>query len=165
MLTPGLDEGLVGALDDALAADVDPRSGGHLAVHHQALALELVEVIPIGPMGHQVGVGDQHPRRVGVGPEDSDRLARLDQQGLVAIEGTQSLDDLVEAVPIARRLADAAVDHQFFGILGNLAVQVVHDHAERGFGKPAFGGNFGAARGAHLTNIAGLVSGHRTASP
>ena len=28
------DEGLVGALDDPLAADVDPGAGGHLPVHH-----------------------------------------------------------------------------------------------------------------------------------
>ncbi len=37
------DEGLVGALNDALRADIDPRAGRHLAVHHQALAIELVE--------------------------------------------------------------------------------------------------------------------------
>src|SRR3546814_5819801 len=39
-----LDEGLVRALHDALAADVDPGAGRHLAVHHQALAVELVEM-------------------------------------------------------------------------------------------------------------------------
>src|SRR5205823_2166028 len=37
-------EGLVGALHDALRADVDPRASGHLAEHHEALAVELVEV-------------------------------------------------------------------------------------------------------------------------
>ena len=49
VLPARFDEGLVGALDDALAADVDPRAGGHLAVHHQALAIELVEVLPASP--------------------------------------------------------------------------------------------------------------------
>ena len=34
MAAPDLDEGLVGALHDALAADVDPGAGRHLAVHH-----------------------------------------------------------------------------------------------------------------------------------
>ena len=67
MLAAHLGEGLVGALDDALRADVDPAAGGHLAVHHQALPIELVEVLPGGPGGDQVGVGDQHPRRVLVG--------------------------------------------------------------------------------------------------
>src|SRR5690606_21907188 len=36
-----LDERLVGALHDALRADVNPRPGRHLAVHHQTLAIEL----------------------------------------------------------------------------------------------------------------------------
>ena len=86
VLPAGLDEGLVGALDDALAADVDPGARGHLAVHHQAQAIELVEVLPGRPVRHQVGVGDQHARRVGVGPEHADRLARLDEQRLVVAE-------------------------------------------------------------------------------
>ena len=77
-----LDEGLVGALHDALAADIDPRAGRHLAVHHQALAIEFVEVVPGRPMRHQIRIGDQHARRVGVGAEHADRLARLDEQGL-----------------------------------------------------------------------------------
>ena len=33
---PDFREGLVGALHDALAADIDPRARSHLAVHHQA---------------------------------------------------------------------------------------------------------------------------------
>src|SRR3546814_1444790 len=46
VLATHLHEGLVGALDDALAADVDPAAGGHLAVHPQALAIAYVEVLP-----------------------------------------------------------------------------------------------------------------------
>ena len=83
---PGLDEGLVGALDDPLGADVDPGAGGHLAVHHQPGTVEFVEVLPGRPVRHQVRVGDQHARRIGVGLEHADRLARLHQQGLVAVE-------------------------------------------------------------------------------
>ena len=85
VLAAGLDEGLVGALHDALGADVDPRAGGHLAVHHQALAVELVEVLPRRPLRHEVRVGDQHARRIGVRAEHADRLARLDQQRLVVV--------------------------------------------------------------------------------
>ena len=89
MLAADFDEGLVGALNDALAADVDPGAGGHLAVHHQALAIELVEMFPVGPMRHQIGIGDQHARRVGMGAEYADRLARLHQQRLVALQPLQ----------------------------------------------------------------------------
>ncbi len=47
-------KGFVCALDDALGSDVDPASCCHLAVHHEALFIELVEVIPIGPVRDEV---------------------------------------------------------------------------------------------------------------
>ena len=109
------EEGLVGALHDALGADVDPGASGHLAVHHQTLFIELVEVLPVGPVGHQVGVGDEHPRRILVGLEHPDRLAGLHQQGLIVLEPGQHLDDLVALGPVAGGAADAAVHHQGLG--------------------------------------------------
>ena len=57
-------EGFVSPLQDALRADIDPRTGGHLAVHDETLGGQLVEVLPSGPVRHQVGVGDQDARRV-----------------------------------------------------------------------------------------------------
>ena len=62
VLAAGFHEGLVSALHDALAADVDPRAGRHLAVHHQALAIQFVEVLPGGPLRHKIRVGDEHAR-------------------------------------------------------------------------------------------------------
>ncbi|MCY1397970.1 hypothetical protein D9M71_129940 [compost metagenome] len=148
VLATGLDEGFIGALDDALAADVDPAAGGHLAVHGQALGVQFVEVFPGGPVRHQVGVGDQHARGVGVGLEHADRLAGLHQQGLVFVQFLQGLDDLVVALPVARRATDAAVDHQFLRVLRHLGVEVVHQHAQRRFGQPALGVQLVATRGA-----------------
>ena len=75
VLAPGFGKGFVSALHDALAADVDPRARRHLAVHHQALAVEFVEVLPVRPVRHEVGVGDQHARRVGMRLEHAYRLA------------------------------------------------------------------------------------------
>ena len=46
MLFTGRGKRLECALDDALRADVDPRAGGHLAIHHQPGALQLVELLP-----------------------------------------------------------------------------------------------------------------------
>src|SRR3546814_2631348 len=105
MLATHLDKGLVGALHDALAADVDPAAGGHLAVHHQALAIELVEVLPGGPVRDEVGVGDEHARGVGVGGEDADGLAGLHEQGFVVAKVLQRFEDGVVAVPVARGAA------------------------------------------------------------
>ena len=84
--SPAAGERLVGALDDALRADVNPRAGGHLAVHDEAELLQLVELLPVGPVADEVGVADEHARRVVVGAEDADRLARLHQQRLVVVE-------------------------------------------------------------------------------
>ena len=89
MFVGGSGEGFVGALDDALRADVNPRAGGHLAVHDEAELFELVELLPVGPVADEVGVADKHARRIFVGAEDGDGLAGLDQQRLVVIEVAQ----------------------------------------------------------------------------
>ena len=149
VLAAGFDEGLVGALHDALAADVDPGAGRHLAVHHQALAVELVEVFPGGPLGHQVRIRDQHARRIDMGAEHAHRLARLHQQRLVFIQRAQAGQDGLITVPVARRLADAAVDHQRVGIFRDLGVEVVLQHAVRRFDEPVLAGDGAAARCAH----------------
>ena len=139
VLAAGFGERLVGALHDALAADVDPRAGRHLAVHHEALAIELVEVLPGRPVRHEVRVGDQHARGVGMRLEHADGFSRLDEQRFVGFQRAQARDDLVVALPVARGLADAAVDHEVFGPLRDLGIEVVHEHAQRGFGEPALG--------------------------
>ncbi|RMU34474.1 hypothetical protein ALP30_01526 [Pseudomonas syringae pv. primulae] len=149
VLATGFDEGFVGALNDALAADVDPAAGGHLAIHRQALGIQFVEMLPTGPVRHQVGVGDQHARGVAVGLEHADRLAGLHQQGFIIVELGEALDDLVVALPVARRATDATVNHQFIGVLGDFRVEVVHQHAQRRFGHPALGRQLSAASSPH----------------
>ncbi len=141
-----LGEGLVGALHDALRADIDPRARGHLPVHHQAFAIELVEVVEGGPVRHQIGVGDQHPRRVGMGAKHADRLPRLHAQGLVAVELAQGGDDVIEALPVARGTADATIDDELMRLLRDLGIEVVHQHAQRRFGLPALGRKLRTAR-------------------
>ena len=137
VLAAGFAEGLVRALHDALAADVDPRSGRHLAVHHQALAVEFVEVLPRCPLRHEVRVGDQHARRIGMRLEHADRLARLHQQRLVVIELAQRRQDRVEAGPVARRAADAAVHDETLRVFRDFGIEVVLQHAVGGLGEPA----------------------------
>ena len=146
VLPGALGEGLVGALQDALGADVDPRAGGHLAVHREPQRFEPAELVPGGPARHQVRVGDQDPRRLVVGAEHADRLAALHQQRLVVLQPPQRGDDRVEARPVARRLAAAAVDDQLLGPLGHRGIEVVHQHPQGGFLVPAAAGDLRAAR-------------------
>ena len=137
VLPPRRRERLVGALQDSLGADVDPRPGGHLAVHDQAGALELAELLPGGPFRDQVRVRDQHPGRVRMRAQHADGLPALHQQGLVVRQGPERRADPLEAGPVAGRLAAAAVDHQLFRLLRHLRVQIVLQHPERRFLHPA----------------------------
>ena len=157
---PDFGEGLVGALHDALRADVDPRARGHLAVHHQAFAIELVEMVQRRPVRHEVRVGDQHARRVRMGAKHADRLSRLHAQRLVRFERREGRDDAIEALPVARGAADAAVDHELMRLLGHLGVEVVHQHPQRRLGQPALGGKLRAARRPDDASIV-ETGGHR----
>src|SRR3546814_19009719 len=54
--------------------------------------------LPGGPVRHEVGIGDQHARRIAVLAEHADRFARLDQQRLVigrSEEHTSELQSLM----------------------------------------------------------------------
>ena len=151
VLAAGFDEGFEGALHDALATDVDPAAGGHLAVHEQAIAVQFVEVVPVGPFRYQVGVGNQHARGVGVGLEHAHRLAGLHQQGFVFVQLFEAGQDLVEALPVTRRTADTAVHHQTLRVFRHVRVQVVLDHAEGRFGDPVLAMQVAAVRGTDNT--------------
>jgi hypothetical protein len=81
-----------------------------------------------------------------VGAEDADRLAALHEQRLVVGEAAQRGHDGVERLPRARCTPRAAVDHEMGGILGDLGVEVVHEHAQGGLLEPALAAELGAAR-------------------
>src|SRR5215510_11788562 len=139
-------EGLERALNHALTADVDPRAGGHLAVHRQPHPLQPVKFVPVRPVAHEVRVGYQDARRVFVRAENTDRLARLHQKRFVVIQIAQAAHDGVEAPPVAGRLARAAVNDQVVRALGDIRVEVVHQHPHRGLLRPALATDLTAAR-------------------
>ena len=99
MLPGAFGEGFVGALQNSLGADVNPRAGGHLAVHDQAAPVEFVEVRLGRPMRHQVAVGDEHARGVRMGAQDAHRFARLHEQRFVGFELSQTIHDGIESLP------------------------------------------------------------------
>jgi hypothetical protein len=78
----------------------------------------------------------QDARRVRMGLEHADGLARLDQQRLVVAERLQRREDRVERRPVARGAPDAAVHDEALGILGHLGIQVVLDHPDTRLGEP-----------------------------
>ena len=54
MFSPGGGESFICALQDSLRADVNPAPRGHLSVHHQAGAVELVEILPVAPLSDEI---------------------------------------------------------------------------------------------------------------
>ena len=147
-LAGGGREGLVRALEDPLGPDVDPGPGRHLAVHHQPGGVELAEVLPGRPVGDEVGVGDEHARRRLVRLDDGDGLARLDEQRLVVAEALELAPDRLVAGAVARGLADPAVDDELVGLLGDVGVEVVLEHAQGRLLLPAAAAQ-PVARGGH----------------
>ena len=81
-----------------------------------------------------------------MGAEDPDGLARLDEQRLIVLETAQRRDDPVEGLPVARRPPDPAINDEFARPLGDVGIEIVHQHAQRRLRQPALGGEFGAAR-------------------
>src|SRR5262249_54964420 len=106
---------------------------------------------PGGPVRDEIRVGEQNARRIGMSLKDADRLARLDEQSLIAFEPAENFDDLVEAFPVSRRPPDAAVNDQVARPLCDFGVEVVHEHAQGSFCLPALAGPVGAARGAYFS--------------
>jgi hypothetical protein len=92
-------ERLVRALQDALRSYIDPAAGRHLAVHRQALVLEVPECVPGGPGRNQHAVHYQYARGPGMRAEDRDRLAGLDEECLIMVQSPQRVDDDVERGP------------------------------------------------------------------
>src|SRR5213592_4449092 len=112
MLPPCGRQSFIRPLQDSLCSNVNPTAGGHLAVHDEAEALELVELLPGGPVADQVSVGDEHARRPLVSPENTNGFSRLDQQGFVVFEGSERTDYGVVSLPASRCAARSAVDNQ-----------------------------------------------------
>jgi hypothetical protein len=78
--------------------------------------------------------------------EHAHGLAGLDEERFVVLERDERAHDGIERFPVARRLAGAAVDDEIVGALGDIGIEIVHQHPECGFLRPAFAGQRGASR-------------------
>ena len=63
-------------------------------------------------------------------PEHAHGLAALDEQRLVLAEAQEAADKPPKRLMIARSLSRAAVDDELLRPLGDLAIQIVEQHAE-----------------------------------
>ncbi len=77
--------------------------------------------------------------------KNSDRLAGLHEERLVIFQRAKGSDDGMKTFPIARGFSGAAIDDEIVGALGNIGIEIVHQHAQRGFLLPTFAGKLRAA--------------------
>src|SRR6266550_8798448 len=144
---------LVRPLHDSLGADVYPRAGRHLPVHHQAFALKLAEMLPRRPAADEIAVGDEHAWRGRVGAKNANRLSALHQQSLVGAKVPQLAHDGIEAVPVAGSLSRSAVDDEILRTLRHIRIEVVHQHPQRRFLLPSLARDGAAARRANWSAL------------
>src|SRR5215471_19456456 len=96
-------------------------------------------------MTDEIRVRDEDARGVIVRLEDSNGLSGLHEQSFVALEFLQCLDDRAVGFPTTRSAASSAINDEVFGALGDVLVQVVHEHAHGSFLLPSFAGDLVAA--------------------
>src|ERR1700756_4435166 len=80
---------------------------------------------PFRPMRHEIGVRDQDTWRIRMRAENSDRLAGLNEQRLVAFELAKRGNNAIKTLPIARRAANSAIHHKLARPLRNLRIEIV----------------------------------------
>ena len=131
----GVQEGAVGPVHDALRPDVHPAPGGHLPVVGHSERHRAVPVLLVVEAAHHERVGDDHPRRLGRGGEEPDRVAGGDHERLLARQHFEVTLDQPVLHPVLADLPGLAVGHELIGVERDLEVQVVVDHDLEG---PAF---------------------------
>ena len=79
----GVEDGVEGAVDDALGPDVHPAAGGHLAVVGHAHFFGNLPIVDVVEHTHHQSVGEDNTGSVLLGGEQAHRMARFDDQGLI----------------------------------------------------------------------------------
>ena len=102
---------LVGSLHNALRTNINPRTGGHLPVHHQSLPFQFIKMFPIGPIGHQHGIRNQNPWGIHMGGQNRHRLSALDKQGFVVVQIHQRSLDLIKGLAVPGSFATSTVNN------------------------------------------------------
>ncbi len=138
MFFPGRAKGFERALHNSLAADVNPGTGRHLSIHRQPEPFEFVELLVVRPITNEIGIRDQYSWGFIVGAEFADRLARLNEQGLVVFKPAQRTDNRIETFPISGRPPGAAVNDQSIRRFRDFRIEIVHQHPQGRFLVPAF---------------------------
>jgi hypothetical protein len=134
----GVQDGVVGAVDDALWSDIHPAARGHLSVVGDAeLHRPMPVFLRVEHSDHE-RVGQDDARRFGARPEESERMPRLDDERLVAREDFEIPLDEPVLHPVLADLSRLSVGDEFIGVERDVEVEVVVDHDLESFAFDAF---------------------------
>ena len=126
--TAGVQQGVEGAVDDALGPDVHPAAGGHLAVVGNAQSGSAVEVLLIVEGADHQAIGDDAAGGHLVAVEQAQGVTGHHDQSLLVGHDLQILLDQAILHPVLADLTGLAVGDQLIGIQSDVEVQVVVDH-------------------------------------
>src|SRR5689334_16383923 len=121
-----------------------------------------MEMLPIRPFRHQIGIGYQYTWRRFMGPENSDRFAGLDKQRLVRRQRFERVDNAVERLPVARRFADSTIDNEILRTFRDFWIEIVHQHAHGRLARPVAATDLRTAWRANNSTVTHLVHGDLT---
>ena len=126
--TAGVEQGVEGAVHDALRTDIHPASGGHLAVVGNAQSRSAVKVLLVIKGAHHQAIGDDDTGSQLVAVEQAQGVTGHDHQGLLVRQDLQILLDQTILHPVLAHLTGLTVGNQFIGVQSHIKVQVVIDH-------------------------------------
>ena len=75
-------------------------------------------------------------------PKNADRLAGLNKERFIVFKTLERLDNAVKILPCPGSPPDPAIDDKFVRVFCHVGMKIVHQHAHRRFGLPAFCGDF-----------------------
>ena len=120
--TAGVEQGVEGAVHDALRTDIHP------AVVGNAQSRSAVEVLLVVKGAHHQAVGDDDTGSQLVAVEQAQGVTGHDHQGLLVRQDLQILLDQAILHPVLAHLTGLTVGNQFIGVQSHIKVQVVVDH-------------------------------------
>src|ERR1700730_9345284 len=96
-------------------------------------------------MTYEIGIAEQYARRIFVGAEDGYGFSRLYEQRFVRDEVLEGANDGMKTCPFPPSFTGPAIDDQIVGFFSDLGIEIIHEHAQRGFLLPTLAGDFGSA--------------------
>ena len=139
----------VGAVHDALRADIHVRPGGHLTVLRHAKCIEFFPVVGFGIVGYHHAVGHHHPRGIDMRREQSHRVTTVHHKCLFFCHGGQVLHGEQVLRPVLEDRSVAAIGDEFMRMLCYHRIQVVLYHHHDGRSLPALMGIMVQVTGIH----------------